>query len=149
MSLYQVQLRVRRALKALFKHDWALLDGDASERAIASRLASHLEPLFPGYNVDVEYNRHGLDPKAVELGATCRGGGKKLIVPDVIVHHRRNDDNNLLVIEMKKETNSESRECDRAKIVAMKRELNYQYGLIIDLPAGAGAEQREYLEEWF
>lgn len=85
VSLYQVQRRVRRALRILFEHDLALLDGDASERAIAARLASHLTPFFPGYDVDVEYNRHGLDPKVVELPATCRGGGKKLIVPDLIV----------------------------------------------------------------
>lgn len=49
---------------------------------------------------------------------------------------------------MKKQTNSESRDCDRAKIVAMKRELYYQYGVILDLPAGMGAEQRDCLEEW-
>lgn len=148
MTVRQVQLRVKRALTAFFMGDQALLVRNASERTIAARLTLYLVPFFKSYDVDPEYNRHGLDPKAVELPNNCRGGGKKLIVPDIIVHKRGNDDGNLLVIEMKKQNNPESRDCDRAKILAMKRELFYQHGLIIDLPIGPAAQQCEVLEEW-
>lgn len=131
-----------------FVNDQALLARNASERAITARLTLYIVPLFKRYDVDSEYNRHGLVPKAVELSHECREGGKKLIVPDIVVHRRGNDDDNLLVIEMKKQNNRESRDCDRAKVLAMKRELSYRYGLIIDLPVGPAAELANLREEW-
>jgi hypothetical protein len=148
LTLKQIQARVRKALEIFFVRDHALLACDASERAIAARLSLYIVPLFKRYDVDPEYNRHGLDPKAVELPHECREGGKKLIVPDIVVHRRGNDDDNLLVIEMKKQNNGESRDCDRAKILAMKKELSYRYGLIIDWPVGAHAELAKLREEW-
>jgi len=107
-----------------------------------------VSPLFPEYDVDVEYNRHGLDAKAVTLPPGCRGGGKKLIFPDLIVHRRGHNANNLLAVQIKKETNHESRDCDRAIILAMKGQLSYQHGLLIDLPAGPGALTRQPRLEW-
>jgi hypothetical protein len=148
MRLAQIQLSVRQALADLLQNDLALLERDASERAIAARLTFYLVPLFERYDVDPEYNRHGLDPKIVDLPNNCREGGKRLIIPDIIVHHRGNDDNNVLVIEMKKQSNRESRDCDRAKILAMKRELLYQHGLIIDLPVGPKVNEEQVGEEW-
>jgi hypothetical protein len=148
LTLGEIQARVRKALETFFVNDQALLTRNASERAIAARLTLHIVPLFRGYHVDPEYNRHGLDPKAVELRHACREGGKKLIVPDIVVHRRGSDDDNLLVIEMKKQNNRESRDCDRAKILAMKRELSYRYGLIIDWPVGLNAELANLREEW-
>lgn len=95
MNQHQVKARVRRALRSLFVNDRALLERNAAERAIAARLAVHLAPLFPSHDVDVEYNRQGLDPKDVTFPPNCRGGGKKLIVPEIIVHHRGTDKDNL------------------------------------------------------
>jgi hypothetical protein len=104
--------------------------------------------MFPAYSVDFEYNRHDLDPKSVHLPEGCKEGGGRLIYPDIIVHQRRTDAHNLLAIELKKETNRESRECDKAKLEAMKRELNYKNGALIELPAGAGATNRNYILKW-
>jgi hypothetical protein len=148
LTLGEIQARVRKALETFFINDQALLARNASERAIAARLTIYIVPLFKRYDVDPEYNRHGLDPKAVELPDECGEGGKKLIIPDIVVHRRGNDDDNLLVIEMKKQNNRESRDCDRAKILAMKRELSYRYGLIIDWPVGLGADLANLREEW-
>jgi len=148
LTLGEIQARVRKALEIFFVNDRALLARDASERTIAARLTLYVVPLFKHYDVDPEYNRHGLDPKAVELPNECREGGKKLIVPDIVLHRRGNDDDNLLVIEMKKQNNHESRDCDRAKILAMKRELSYRHGLIIDWPVGSDAELANLREEW-
>ena len=53
-----------------------------------------------------------------------------------------------LVVQMKKETNLESRECDRLIVLAMKAQLGYKHGLLIDLPAGAGALSREPRLTW-
>jgi hypothetical protein len=147
---HHMQILVRRALKDLFDKDGPLLERDAAERAIAAKLAVHLAVLFPDHKVDVEYNRHGLDRKRVELPPNCRYGGIKLILPDIVVHRRGTDDDNLLVVELKKQTNTkkESRDCDRAKIVAMKREFHYQHGVLIDLPVGVGVEEHQLREEW-
>ncbi len=146
--MHEVQGRVREALAILSRSDGFLLEADAAERTIAGRLAAHLAPLFPKHDVDVEYNRHGLDPKVVGLPQHCKGGGQRRIFPDVIVHHRGNDNDNLLVIQLKKETNDEPRDCDRAKIEAMKRELQYKVGVLVELPAGPGAKMRELRLEW-
>jgi hypothetical protein len=139
---------IGEALRLLLRDDGFLLEANVAERAIAARLAAYLMPHFPNHQVDVEYNRHGLVPKMVGLPANCRGGGEKLIFPDVIVHQRGHDNENLLVIQIKKETNHEPRDCDRAVIEAMKREFQYRRGLLMDLPAGPGATGREASLEW-
>ena len=68
--------RVRVAIEALLLYDGELLDLDAGERTLAARLAGYLQPLFPGLNVDVEYNRHGLDPKTLDLPVGCPETGE-------------------------------------------------------------------------
>jgi len=85
---------VEDAVRLLFKNDALLLENNVAERAIAAKLAQYLVPYFPGHQVDVEYNRHGLESKKVDLPEYCRGGGKKLILPDVVVHQRGHDDEN-------------------------------------------------------
>jgi hypothetical protein len=66
----------------------------------------------------------------------------------VVVHQRGHDRENLLVIQVKKETNHQLRLCDRAVIEAMRREFAYRRGLLIDIPAGPGATNREPRLEW-
>jgi hypothetical protein len=139
---------IQDALASLLARDGFLLETDVSERTIAAKLACYLAPHFPEHSVDVEYNRHGLVPKRVDRPMNCRGGGEGLILPDVIVHKRGHDDENLLVIQIKKSTNPEPRDCDRAIIGAMKRDLRYKYGLLIDLPAGLGATRQKPRLEW-
>ena len=112
---------------------------------LPARLAVYLEPHFPQHRVNVEYNRHGLRPKRLKLPAY---GGEKLILPDVVVHRQGHDENNLLVIQVKKETNKESREYDRAVIAGMKQDYGYTWGVLIDLPAGPGATNRKAHLEW-
>lgn len=145
----EVQTRIEEALKVLFARDPVLLESDTGERAVVAKLACYMAPLFPNHDVDVEYNRHGLESKTVELPRECGGGGEKLIIPDIIVHRRGVDTANLLVAEIKKETNPEPRTCDRAKILAMKKQLRYKWGVLIELPSGTGAQYRKAREEWF
>src|SRR5262249_44747884 len=62
------------------------------------------------------------------------------VFPDIIVHRRGIPQRrNLLVIEVKRETNKESRKCDKQKIEAMRVKYRYKYGLFIELPSGPGA----------
>jgi hypothetical protein len=143
-----VEKAVREALRSFFRDDAFLLEANVAERAMAAKLAAHLVPHFPDHQVDVEYNRHGIEPKAVGLPLHLHSGGGGLVFPDVIVHHRGNDRENLLVIQIKKETNRQPRDYDRAVVEAMMREFAYRHGLLLDLPAGDGAGGREPKIEW-
>lgn len=136
---------VEEAVQQLFAKDSFLLEANAAERAIAARLAVYLEARFPQHHVNVEYNRHGLHPKRLNLPGY---GDEKLILPDVVVHRQGNDENNLLVIQIKKETNNESRDYDRAVLVGMMQDYGYTCAVLIDLPAGPGAAKRKAHLEW-
>jgi hypothetical protein len=148
MDQRDVNARLSVAIEALFLNDAILLEYDVGERTVAAQLSRYLAGVFPSQNVDVEYNRHGLDPKAVNLPPECGNGAERLIVPDLVVHRRGTDSANLLAIEIKKETNKESRACDRAKVQALKRELGYAYGVLLELPAGPDAPRRKARVEW-
>jgi hypothetical protein len=136
------------ALRLLFVNDIFLLESDVAERTIAAKLACYLAPHFHKHSVDVEYNRHGLDIKRVDLPEAYRGDHAGRIYPDVIVHTRGNDEENLLVIQIKKSTNRQSRDYDRAVIEAMKRDFKYRSGLLLDLPAGPEAKGSKHQCEW-
>ena len=141
--------RFEKALGELLSADVDLLERNAAERSIGGRLALHLSVVFPEHNVDVEYDRHELKPKAVELPPYCRGGGRKRVIPDIVVHRRGTDNENLLVVELKKETNRESWDCDRAKLRALREQLKYQAAVFVDLPAGSGASGKAVSVEWY
>src|SRR5438876_8740359 len=132
MDRNELEGRLAKAIALLYRRDHLLLEYETGERAVAAKLACHLAALFPDQDVDVEYNRHGLDPKDLDLPSGCRGGGRRRVFPDIVVHRRRTDKTNLLVIEIKKETNREPRERDRAKIAAMKTQLGYRWGVLIE-----------------
>ncbi|MGB9488427.1 MAG: hypothetical protein WCD04_20220, partial [Terriglobia bacterium] len=136
------------AIKKLFVNDSSLLENDVAERAICAQIGQYLKPHFPNHNVDVEYDRHGIEPKRVRLPKNCRSTHKSLILPDIVVHQRAHDRENLMVIQVKKETNSEPRACDRAIVLAMKRDFKYAVGVLLDLPAGSGAAARTAKFEW-
>jgi hypothetical protein len=148
MDQQKMQTQVAAAIEALFMNEAILFEYDASERTIAARLATYLLGVFPSHDVDVAYDRHGLDRQALGAPADCEDRGRSLTVPDIVVHRRGRDDANLLVIELRKTTSHEPRQCDEAKIRAMKRELGYRYGVLIDVPAGPGAATRKPNERW-
>ena len=138
-----MKARVRCAFDALQHHDLVLLEVDAHERTICARLAEHLRSVFPGYDVDVEYNRHGMDPKQIKVNPE---EGKEYVYPDVIVHHRGKHGSNLLVMELKKSTNREPRDRDRAKLEGCMKEFDYRFAVLVDLQVGpTTARRRESL----
>ncbi len=124
---------VLKSLSQLFERDLQLLTIDASERAIAAKLAKYLELHFPDRDVDVEYNRMGNAPKMVAWN-----GNRDLVYPDIIVHLRMTD-TNVLAIELKKGSNSENKEKDILKLGAYRCELMYSHALFIRLGVGASA----------
>ncbi|WP_085866193.1 hypothetical protein, partial [Klebsiella pneumoniae] len=82
---------VSHALSELLFNDHDLLSIDANERSITFRFAMYLQLSFPGWNVDCEYNRDGVEPKRLrhlELYPDSEDVEAKTVFPDVIVHRR-------------------------------------------------------------
>ena len=87
--------KIREALKLLVAKDkQVLLRVDIYEPTISHRIAVYLEDLFPGFDIDCEYNKNLLgDKKDVN--------GKK-IRPDIIIHKRMTNETNCVMMEVKK-----------------------------------------------
>lgn len=118
---------VAEAIQALLDRDGILLTTDANERTIAAQLACYLRSAFPKWDVDVEYNRQGIDPKKIGIGESA-----EFVYPDIIVHRRRSDAN-LLVVEMKKGDSPEPDEEDMKKLHAYVAKFKYLNALFLRL----------------
>jgi hypothetical protein len=111
------------------------------ERSTAHRLAVYMEPGFPTWNTDCEYDRHGQVRKLVEgIHACNRRRATDRILPDIIVHHRGHNGagHNLLVVELKKDAARDR--CDFEKLQRMTDQEGpfcYQLGLYINLMANS------------
>ena len=136
---------VAAAVAELFTRDAFIFQVDANERSITHRLAVHLTPLFPDWNVDCEYNRDGFDPKMLHGPGDAEDPNEtngSRVYPDVIVHHRGKPEN-LLVIEVKKSTSNRSDDADLAKLQALRQQLGYQYALFLRFGSGTAAPTLE------
>jgi hypothetical protein len=153
MEEKEITTRLNNALRKVGENDRYLLEFDLSERCIAARLALYLQAEFPGYNVDIEYNRDGAAPKRLNLPEACANfrneDGEALVVPCVIVHKRGPDGPNVLVLELKKTTNREPRNCDRARVRALRERLGYSFGALIECETRQGHEPAINMREWF
>lgn len=118
---------VAGAIQTLLERDGILLTTDANERTISAQLACYLKPAFPEWDVDVEYNRQGLDPKKIGIGESA-----ELVYPDIIVH-RRQSEVNLLVVEMKKGDSPAPDEEDMRKLRAYVWKFKYPNALFLRL----------------
>jgi hypothetical protein len=139
LTRQEVSDRLARAVARLLANDRHLLMVDANERAITHRLAVLLEPEFPGWDVDCEYNRDLGEVKELELPERDRATPgvmrSRPVLPDIIVHHR-NTEENLLVIEARK-AGAQNRGVDqREKLQAFVQQLGYAHAvfLVIDGP---------------
>ncbi len=120
---------VESAVSRLVEEQPALLELDVTERALSHHLALYLaQSVPPPFDVDVEYNRHGADPKRLRLPrrkALDREMRATTVFPDILVHRRNTDEANLLVLELKKP--GEPLDYDNLKLRAFRRELGYRH----------------------
>jgi hypothetical protein len=99
---------VGTAIDQLIAEQPELLDLDVSERALCHQLAKYIAVLVPNdlhLQTDCEYNRHGANPKRLDLpprDALDRELRATTVFPDIIVHRRGTDDHNEIVLEIKK-----------------------------------------------
>ena len=63
----QIENALGAAIDLLLTADEDTLRLDINERTISHRLAMYLEPHFPGWNVDCEYNRDHDDMKRLDI----------------------------------------------------------------------------------
>lgn len=121
-------------LKEIFKlandnfinSDKELFESKVSERTLCGALMLHLHEklknseIYPGYHVDVEYNRNRGGRKTSKAKTIMKQSGDiKSITCDLIVHSRGQcvEKDNLIAIEMKKSTRSrKSKEKDRERL---------------------------------
>jgi hypothetical protein len=140
MTTAEIASRLQRALLTFCERDVYLLQVDANERSISHKVAEYLQPEFPDWNVDCEYNRDGHTPKVLAglLREESADGAGNRVFPDIIVHRRgqRGPEGNLLVIEMKKSSDHLGIEADRAKLSAYQNELGYQFGVLLICDVG-------------
>lgn len=149
MYLRTAQARVRTAYEALLTDHSLLLEYNASERAIASKLQGLLSGVFPSHEVDFEYNRHGMDPKRIHWPGSVSAEPTELVIPDLVIHRRGTDARNLLVIEVKKVSASSTElERDRTKLRAIAAEFGYEHWALLRVPTGPGAASRPLIDEW-
>jgi hypothetical protein len=148
MYLGAVQARVLTAYEALITDHSLLLEYDANERAIASKLQGLLAGVFPAHDVDFEYNRHGLDPKRISWPGSDQEP-TELVIPDLVIHHRGIDNKNLLVVEVKKSSASAvALERDRGKLRAIAAAFGYEHWALLRVPTGPGASAKGLMHEW-
>ena len=129
----RVGLAVLDALTKLFERDIQLLGVNASEESATAKIAQYLQPHFPNMHIDVEYNRMGNAPKKVAWS-----GKLEEVYPDIIVHLRETE-TNILAIEIKKDSNRESKGKDILKLQAYRDELGYHHALFMRLGVKAAA----------
>ena len=120
--------KIREALNLFIAKDkQTLLHVDIYEPTISHRIAVYLEDLFPGFDIDCEYNK-------TLLGKKKDMNGKK-IRPDIIIHTRMTNEANSVIVEVKKSgRNSKLSKSDIEKLKrCMKGTLNYDLGVFIGI----------------
>ena len=112
--------KVVAALGEFYAREASLLDKDAGERALAHRLAVHVERQFSGWEVDCEYDRLGERMLLLPHGTIVSTDDHlaKSVFPDIVVH-QRDIPNNLLAIELRKAANHQPIEHDQRKLSAL------------------------------
>ena len=128
-----IENALEEAIATLIRCDSEILFNDVNERSISHRLATYLEPLFLGWNVDCEYNRNHENSKRLDIEpkrVLSDNTNAPTVYPDIIIH-KRGTDTNLMVIEMKKTSSQESDDYDYRKLRAFKEQLSYHFAIFI------------------
>ena len=128
MKRSDVEAILKEALRQLENDHQELLHWKVHERTLVSHLVCYLRGRFPGYSVDMEYNREG-----GECNPKRRPDGKT-IVPDFVVHRRGDDDRNLLAVECKKSpVRGGDNEKDITKLKGLRDKMRYTHAAFVVL----------------
>jgi hypothetical protein len=148
MEHSEIDIILSNALKSLYAQEIRTIQIDVGERMICGQLGKILQQYFPDHSVHAEYNRHGIEPKEIEMPNADGEPANARVYPDIIVHQPMHDDANLLVIEVKKSTNALSDASDLAKLEQIKFQLSYSYAAFIRLSTGREADLADVEVTW-
>ena len=140
MDIQKVKRKILQCIMNIYDNDSDLLTRDNYEVTISAKLSQYLYMAFREYDVDCEYNKH-IDSKK------CLNTNE--IRPDIIIHKRGNDENNLVYIEIKKQTNTESRDNDISKLEENTNDqgqYKYRLGVFIDFSSEKTETKIKYFE---
>lgn len=143
--------------------DGFLLRNIANERTITHRLAMYLDPHLPGWAMDVEYNREGMEGETKRIldwvqfdleevagdadrHELIRNMEARTVYPDIIIHQRGRNEN-LLVIEVKKSSSTRPADLDLRKLEVMTHEagLGYTHAVFLQLPVNGDPPAEAFL----
>lgn len=151
-----IHTKLHAASRLLEEAHGALFERNVNERSLTHWLAVILGPMFPGWDVDCEYNRDELETKRIVIASEVPNEvpsddlHAETVFPDIIVHHRGTDEN-LLVIEAKKSNNPRGDQRDRCKLRGYlsvdEGGLGYEFGALVTFHV-EDSEPRTELEIW-
>lgn len=144
----QIEKILADALAELYARNLDIIRLDVAERTICAQLVAILQRLCGDYAVHAEYNRHGVQPKEIELPNDQGVLTWNRVNPDIIIHKPGHDQDNVLVIEVKKSTNPIPEEADLQKLGQIKRQIAYRYALFLRLPTGPNADVKAVRLVW-
>lgn len=148
MTQEEIERIISQALGRLYTENLDILQLDVAERTVCARLAAILQPYFRNHAVHAEYNRHGIEPKEIELPDGEGTLTRYRVNPDIVVHQPGHDRENVLVIEVKKSTNAISDHADLRKLGQIKAQIAYRYALFLRLTAGPEAKLADVRTIW-
>jgi hypothetical protein len=146
MKFNTVNRKLRNAIKKVLKDDRYLLVHSIREPSVSHRLALYLEPRFPDFDVDCEYDGNiDSERRRKQLYLATNNGNIDLkdVIPDIIIHKRGKNGkrNNLLVIEIKLSSNSSNGDMDAQKLSGFTsnedgNNFSYKFGVFIRFIVG-------------
>lgn len=139
---------INKSLKNLYEFDSILLNPlyDLNERSVTHKLAEYInKSIYKNkydYDVDVEYNRMAVDYKKglIDIGNIvsksiefeAHPDKERYVYPDIIIH-KRNKNLNICILEIKMSWKNNRKQLDYDKIDAYVEQLNYSYGVYIEI----------------
>ena len=122
MNEKEVKEKLTKACRSLYDKELGLIRNCTHERTIASQIARYLEPLFEGWNVDIEYNREGSEEKPK------RSIDGELLLPDIVIHKRGSKMGpNLVTVQVKGFWNKEDRTKDEEDLRKLWSKYKYKF----------------------
>lgn len=148
MDQASIERTLIEALHELYAENSQILRLNIGEQTICSQLAGILQRKFDDHAVHTEYNRHGVEPKGIEMPDASGALTWNRVRPDIVVHQPGHDGQNMLVIEVKKSTNPAGDDGDLAKLAEIKRQINYRSAVFLRLPTGPTADEHDVRIIW-
>jgi len=148
MDIKNIIENINISILKVIENDISILQRGLNEEIISNALTHYLKPLFPGYDVNAEYNgdiQNEGDRKKIivdrrrilEIKKKSNKNNIYKVRPDIIIHKPETNDDNLVIFEVKKDNHEPiGKEYDLIKLEHMtinylENHYNYKLGVAI------------------